>query len=69
MASPHTAGCVALILSAAPELDLISIENLLMSTAVDLGASGPDYNYGYGRVDCYAIVSEVGDSWLSVTPT
>jgi subtilisin family serine protease len=69
MASPHTAGCVALILSAAPELDIASVENLLMSTAVDLGASGPDYIYGYGRIDCYAAVSEVGDSWLSVTPT
>jgi len=40
-----------------------------MSTAVDLGASGPDYEYGYGRIDCYAAVSEVGDSWLSVAPT
>lgn len=69
MASPHTAGCVALILSAAPELDITSIENLLMATAVDLGASGPDYDFGYGRIDCYAAVSEVGDSWLSITPT
>jgi subtilisin family serine protease len=69
MASPHTAGCVALILSAAPGLDITSIENLLMATAIDLGSSGPDYTYGYGRIDCYAAVSEVGDSWLSVTPT
>jgi subtilisin family serine protease/uncharacterized membrane protein len=69
MASPHTAGCVALILSATPGLDLVSIENLLTSTAVDLGASGPDYTYGYGRIDCYAAVSDVGSTWIRVTPT
>jgi subtilisin family serine protease len=69
MASPHTAGCVALILSADPNLDLISIENLLTSTATDLGASGPDYTYGHGRIDCYAAVSEVGSTWLRVAPT
>jgi hypothetical protein len=50
-------------------MDINSIENLLMSTAVDLGTSGPDYVYGYGRLDCYAAVTEVGDSWLSVTPS
>jgi subtilisin family serine protease len=69
MASPHTAGCVALILSAAPDLDLVSVEGLLTSTSVDLGTSGPDYTYGYGRIDCYAAVSEVGSTWIRVTPT
>jgi subtilisin family serine protease len=69
MASPHTAGCVALILSAAPGLDLVRIEDLLTSTAVDLGASGPDHTYGYGRIDCYTAVSEVGSTWIRVTPT
>jgi hypothetical protein len=71
MASPHTAGCVALIRSAVPDLDLISIESALTNTAVDLGSPGPDYDYGYGRIDCYAAVSEalgMDVPWLKIDP-
>jgi subtilisin family serine protease len=69
MASPHAAGCAALILSAAPSLSLEAIENVMTSTAIDLGTRGPDYDYGYGRVDCYAAVAKAVVLWLSVTPT
>jgi thermitase len=41
--SPVTAGVVALMMSAGPKL--------LFSTAVDLGATGRDPYYGYGRVN------------------
>ncbi len=57
MASPHAAGCVALIRAAAIGLDLTEIENLLTNTALDLGSSGPDTSYGYGRIDCYSAVA------------
>ena len=54
MASPHTAGCVALLLSIDPTITYSDIYDLLTQNAVDLGAPGFDYNYGYGRIDCYA---------------
>jgi len=71
MASPHVAGCAALVRSAAPTLHVADIEYLLTSTAVDLGEAGPDSDYGYGRLDCYAAVSAARattPSWLTVTP-
>jgi bacillopeptidase F len=51
MASPHSTGLAALMLSAAPNLDLDAIENIMRDTAVDLGPPGPDMDYGYGRID------------------
>jgi hypothetical protein len=58
MASPHTAGCAALILSAYPSLlgDVSTVEHTLRHTAVDFGAPGPDSNFGYGRIDCFEAV-------------
>lgn len=53
MASPHTAGCVALLLSIDATISYDDIYSLLTNNAVDLGAPGFDYNYGYGRIDCY----------------
>jgi len=57
MASPHTAGCVALIRDRNGSLDVVQVEDLLTSTALDLGAAGPDSTYGFGRIDCYAAVA------------
>lgn len=54
--SPLTAGVVALMMSANPKLSSLDIENLLFSSAVDLGASGRDPYYGYGRVNAEAAV-------------
>jgi hypothetical protein len=68
MASPHVAGCAALIRSRSASLSITQIEDLLMNTAVDLGASGADFSYGSGRIDCYAAISgdASGVNWLSV---
>ncbi|HEX9677117.1 MAG TPA: S8 family serine peptidase, partial [Anaerolineales bacterium] len=66
MASPHTAGCVALIRARNGSLDVAQVENLLTSTALDLGASGPDTSYGFGRINCFAAVEAAGSS---ATPT
>ena len=49
--SPLAAGVAALMMSANPRLDSKTIQSLLFSTAVDLGAPGRDPYYGYGRVD------------------
>lgn len=54
--SPIAAGVIALMMSANPRLSSAEIENLLFSTAVDLGAAGRDPYYGYGRVDASAAV-------------
>ncbi|MCA9972095.1 MAG: S8 family serine peptidase [Anaerolineales bacterium] len=54
MAAPHTAGCTALLLSIEPGLTYTDIYDLLTATADDLGAAGFDYNFGYGRINCYA---------------
>lgn len=57
VASPVTAGVVALMMSANPKLLNTQIESLLYSTATDLGAAGRDKYYGYGRIDANAAVA------------
>jgi uncharacterized membrane protein len=54
MACPHVAGVGALLLSAEPNLELDQVEELITSTALDLGDPGPDMTYGYGRIDALA---------------
>ena len=52
--SPLAAGIGALMMAANPSLGASSIENLMYSTAVDLGAAGRDPYFGYGRVNAAA---------------
>jgi uncharacterized repeat protein (TIGR02543 family) len=54
LAAPHVTGGLALLLSAFPTLTVAQQENALLSSAVDLGAAGPDDVYGYGRLDLLA---------------
>ena len=56
LASPITAGVVALMMSASPALAGTQVESLLYSTATDLGVAGRDRYFGYGRVDAVAAV-------------
>jgi len=57
MATPHVAGVVALIRSANPDLDVITIKQILMSSANDLGTPGEDNVYGWGFLDAYEAVT------------
>ncbi len=57
MAGPHVAGVVALMAQANPDLDVISMKQILMSTAIDLGDPGEDNVSGHGFVDAFAAVS------------
>lgn len=56
VASPVTAGVVALMMAANSKLNNAEIEKLLFSTSVDLGDSGRDKYYGHGRVNAAAAV-------------
>jgi len=51
MASPHVAGLIALIRAVNPGLSPDEITQLLRETATDMGAPGPDPEYGYGVID------------------
>lgn len=55
-ASPVTAGVVALMKAANPSLSPATLEQVLESTATDLGSAGWDTAYGYGRVNAAAAV-------------
>jgi thermitase len=56
-ASPVTAGVVALMFAANPKLTNSDVETLLYKTSMDLGTSGRDPYFGYGRVDAAAAVT------------
>src|SRR6478735_8366870 len=55
--TPVVAGTVALIMSANPSLTPAQVENVLFSTATNLGAAGYDYYFGWGRVNAAAAVA------------
>ena len=47
MATPYTAGTVALMLDANPNLSTTQVKNKIMNTSVDYGVSGKDIDFGY----------------------
>lgn len=49
--SAHVAGSIALLLGAVPGVPVSQLEAALQESALDLGAVGPDNNYGYGLLD------------------
>ncbi|HMQ76411.1 MAG TPA: S8 family serine peptidase [Flavobacteriales bacterium] len=58
-ASPYAAGVAALVLSADPSLTAAEVEQVLQTTATDLGTTGFDIQYGHGLVNAFAAVSSV----------
>ncbi len=59
MATPMTAGTVALLLQANPNLTPAQVKSVLEKTAKPLGGKVPNNNYGYGRVDAKAALDFV----------
>jgi len=59
MACPHVAGVVALMLDVNSSLTPAEIRSVLQRTAIDLGPTGPDTDYGAGRVSAWAAVGNI----------
>jgi thermitase len=55
--APIAGAVAALVMSANPGLTNTQVENILFSTATDLGSAGRDIYFGYGRVDAAAAVA------------
>jgi bacillopeptidase F len=53
-AAPHTAGAMALLMSAYPGVGVADLEAALTQSAQDLGVAGADNSYGYGLVNALA---------------
>lgn len=68
LAAPHVSGALALLLSAFPGLTAEQQKLALLQTAVDLGAPGPDNDYGYGRLDALAAYQLLASGGIP-TPT
>ncbi len=66
-AAPHVAGLAALILSVNGSLTNDQVEQIIEDTAVDLGASGRDDTFGYGKIDVAAALAAAQSP--TVTPT
>jgi serine protease len=62
MATPHVAGGAALLLSEKPSLTRPQVKRALECSALDLGTSGFDNEYGHGLIQLH-------DALLSVTTT
>lgn len=61
MATPHVAGAAALLLEAAPAMDVQRLRQVLTETAVDLGNPGHDNRFGIGRLDVAAALAKATD--------
>lgn len=68
MATPVVSGTVALIKFAHPDYTVARIQDTLFNNAKDLGTSGKDSTYGWGRVDAYkpsALIRDVAVTSIS----
>jgi subtilisin family serine protease len=67
MASPFVSGLAGLVLSRQPDLAATAVAQMITDNAVDLGPSGKDKEFGYGRIDVYATMLAANDG-LVPTP-
>ena len=59
-AAPRVAGAAALVRHKFPNLNAPQLKQVLLQTAEDLGATGPDEIFGYGRLDVLSALSPIG---------
>jgi thermitase len=55
--APIAGAVAALVMAANPGLSNTQVENILFSTATDLGSAGRDIYFGYGRINAAAAVA------------
>ena len=68
MASPHVAAVAALLKAAKPALSPDQVQAALQGTAVDLGPTGRDNDFGHGRIDPVAALAAVAPA-ATTAPT
>jgi subtilisin family serine protease len=70
LAAPHVAGAIALLLNAFPNLSVADLRNALTGSALDLGITGADNTFGYGRIDVFSAYNLIaGGATPTSTPT
>ena len=62
LAAPHVSGALALLLSAHPNLSASAQAAALRNGVIDLGNTGPDTRFGFGRLDVFRV-----HQWLETT--
>lgn len=66
MATPAVTATAALMLQANPSLTVAQIRDRLIASAVDRGAPGFDFDFGWGQLDTYgAVAAAVADAPLA----
>ncbi|TKJ40725.1 hypothetical protein CEE37_07110 [candidate division LCP-89 bacterium B3_LCP] len=58
-ATPHLGGTFCLMLSVNPTASPEILAEIIMTTAIDMGEPGKDNNWGCGRLDAFAAVSQL----------
>ena len=69
LSAPHVAGALALLMNAYPNLSAAQQRAALLSGAVDLGAVGPDNDFGYGRLNVLGSYQWLQAGGANPTPT
>lgn len=69
LSTPVTGAVIALMMERNPSLPASQIEQLLYSTAVDLGTAGRDPVFGYGRVNASAAVAAAASATSTADTT
>jgi len=60
MATPFTAGVIALMIDANPSISTSSVKSTLMNTTQSWGPAGADIDYGSGRLQAYDAIKSAG---------
>jgi len=61
MATPFTAGVIALMIDAKPTITPSSIKSTITSTSLNWGPTGQDIDYGNGRLQAYDAIKSAGN--------
>jgi hypothetical protein len=65
---PHVAGAAALVWQAYPDFTRDEVVDYMLSNAIDLGPSGPDTGYGFGRLQMGDVPGGIAEPVPTVTP-